>query len=103
MPATRIKLKLGSPEGLHHDRALRAWRWPRPWSSKRQPGWSGLELQVDANGGWDLEDARACCLCWQDLGVVLVEQPLAAAAGPRGRHGRFRGPGPGLPDSPGGR
>jgi len=68
LPATRIKLKLGSPDGLSHDRALvQAVR-----GALRQ----GDELQIDANGGWDLEGAHQMIPWLADQGVVLVEQPL---------------------------
>ena len=36
----------------------------------------GDELQIDANGGWDLEGARQMIPWLADQGVVLVEQPL---------------------------
>ena len=68
LPATRIKLKLGSPDGLSHDIALvQAVR-----GALRQ----GDELQIDANGGWDLEGAHQMIPWLADQGVVLVEQPL---------------------------
>jgi L-alanine-DL-glutamate epimerase-like enolase superfamily enzyme len=68
LPATRIKLKLGSPDGFSHDRALvQAVR-----GALRQ----GDELQIDANGGWDLEGAQQMIPWLADQGVVLVEQPL---------------------------
>jgi hypothetical protein len=41
-----------------------------------------LELQVDANGGWDLATAQTMVPWLADQGVVLVEQPLAALADP---------------------
>jgi L-alanine-DL-glutamate epimerase-like enolase superfamily enzyme len=41
-----------------------------------------LELQVDANGGWDLATAQGMLPWLADQGVVLVEQPLAALADP---------------------
>jgi len=69
LPATRIKLKLGSPDGLEHDRAL-----VQAVRSALRPG---DELQIDANGGWDLEGARQMIPWLAGLGVVLVEQPLA--------------------------
>ena len=37
----------------------------------------GDELQIDANGGWDLGGARQMIPWLADQGVVLVEQPLA--------------------------
>ena len=69
LPATRIKLKLGSPDGLDHDRAL-----VRAVCAALRPG---DELQIDANGGWDLAGARQMIPWLADQGVVLVEQPLA--------------------------
>ena len=69
LPSTRIKLKLGSPDGLDHDRAL----VQAVCSALR----AGDELQIDANGGWDLEGARQMIPWLADRGVVLVEQPLA--------------------------
>ena len=68
LPATRIKLKLGSPDGLSHDRAL--------VQAVRGALRPGDELQIDANGGWDLEGARQMIPWLADQGVVLVEQPL---------------------------
>jgi len=68
LPATRIKLKLGSPDGLSHDRALA--------QAVRGALRQGDELQIDANGGWDLEGAQQMIPWLADQGVVLVEQPL---------------------------
>jgi L-alanine-DL-glutamate epimerase-like enolase superfamily enzyme len=56
LPATRIKLKLGSPEGLEHDRALLEAVSDALERRQQQLG-QGLELQVDANGGWDADGA----------------------------------------------
>ena len=68
LPASRVKLKLGSPDGLDHDRAL----------VEAVAGALGAEaeLQVDANGGWDLAGARLMIPWLEQRGVVLVEQPL---------------------------
>jgi L-alanine-DL-glutamate epimerase-like enolase superfamily enzyme len=74
LPSTRIKLKLGSPDGLEHDRAL-----VRAVRSALRPG---DELQIDANGGWDLDAARQMLPWLADQGVVLVEQPLAPQSDP---------------------
>ena len=77
LPARRIKLKLGSPEGLAHDRQLVeavAASLERRSQERGEP----LELQVDANGGWTLEDAQRMVSWLADQGVVLVEQPLPA-------------------------
>jgi len=69
LPASRVKLKLGSPDGLDHDRAL-----VEAVAAALRPG---DELQVDANGGWDLPGAQRMLPWLAQRGVVLVEQPLA--------------------------
>ncbi len=75
LPASRIKLKLGSPEGLDHDRELvRA--VAAALEQRRQRDGMAIELQVDANGGWSLEQARSMVGWLADQQVVLVEQPL---------------------------
>jgi len=76
LPATRIKLKLGSPDGIAHDRALVLAVRQRLEARGQQRGLA-LELQVDANGGWNLETARAMAAWLAAQGVVLLEQPLA--------------------------
>ncbi|MFZ9946657.1 MAG: dipeptide epimerase [Vulcanococcus sp.] len=74
LPSTRIKLKLGSPDGLDHDRAL--------VQAVRTALRPGDELQIDANGGWDVPGARHMIPWLADQGVVLVEQPLAPQLDP---------------------
>ena len=76
LPASRIKLKLGSPDGLDHDRELVCAVAERLRQRQQQCGQT-CELQVDANGGWDLEAARAMAPWLAMQGVVLLEQPLA--------------------------
>ena len=75
LPATRIKLKLGSPEGLEHDRSLLA-AVAEALERRRQQTGTDPELQVDANGGWDLAAARRMVAPLAQHGVVLLEQPL---------------------------
>ena len=75
LPASRIKLKLGSPDGLDHDRALVRAVTQRLQLRQQQAG-GALELQVDANGGWDLDAARTMAPWLAEQGVVLLEQPL---------------------------
>ena len=72
LPASRVKLKLGSPDGLDHDRAL-----VEAVAAALRPG---DELQVDANGGWDLAGAQRMLPWLAQRGVVLVEQPLPPQA-----------------------
>lgn len=75
LPASRVKLKLGSPEGLAHDQALvRA--VTAALRERQQTTGQAVELQVDANGGWTLAQARSMLPWLADAGVVLVEQPL---------------------------
>lgn len=75
LPATRIKLKLGSPDGVEHDRALVIAVAERLRQRQQQCGGT-CELQVDANGGWNLETAQAMAPWLAEQGVVLLEQPL---------------------------
>jgi len=76
LPATRIKLKLGSPAGIAHDLALLEVVEVALEQRRQQTG-SACELQVDANGGWDLSTAQAMLEPLERAGVVLLEQPLA--------------------------
>jgi L-alanine-DL-glutamate epimerase-like enolase superfamily enzyme len=81
LPARRIKLKLGSPDGAEHDRALvRA--VAAAIRDRSEAGGPTAELQVDANGGWSLEVAAAMAPWLAGEGVVLLEQPLPAQADP---------------------
>jgi L-alanine-DL-glutamate epimerase-like enolase superfamily enzyme len=75
MPASRVKLKLGSPEGLEHDKAL-VQAVAEALDAHGQATGVAAELQVDANGGWDLAAARPMVGWLADAGVVLVEQPM---------------------------
>ncbi|MDH6059717.1 dipeptide epimerase [Chrysosporum bergii ANA360D] len=63
-----FKVKLGSPDGIDADQQmLLAVQQEAP----------GLELFVDANGGWSLENAIYMCNWLADLGIKYVEQPLS--------------------------
>jgi L-alanine-DL-glutamate epimerase-like enolase superfamily enzyme len=76
LPAHRLKLKLGSPDGIGHDQALvRA--VAEALRQRAEERGEILELQVDANGGWDLATAQTVIPWLAQQGVVLVEQPLA--------------------------
>jgi len=69
--------ELGSPtRSRAMTGALGAHSWPRPWRGDgRQPA----ELQVDANGGWDLATAcSADSLAGRAGGGCWMEQPLPA-------------------------
>jgi L-alanine-DL-glutamate epimerase-like enolase superfamily enzyme len=81
LPATRIKLKLGSPDGVAHDLVLLE-AVAAALAHRRQSTGVACELQVDANGGWDLGTARAMLEPLERAGVVLLEQPLAPLLDP---------------------
>ncbi len=68
-----LKIKLGSPEGLEHDKAH--FSAAAESSSAFQPS-----LRVDANGGWSPQDAVHMISWLADRGVEYVEQPLAKGA-----------------------
>ncbi len=63
-----LKIKLGNRDGIGADRAMMlAVKDEMPQS----------KLTVDANGGWNLEDAIEMSHWLADLGVEYLEQPLA--------------------------
>ena len=82
LPATRIKLKLGSPEGLDHDKALLRAVASMLQTRREQTG-EAHELQVDANGGWTVQQAREMQAELVAADVVLLEQPVAARLDPQ--------------------
>ncbi|QEY30893.1 dipeptide epimerase [Synechococcus sp. RSCCF101] len=82
LPASRIKLKLGSSDGPGHDRLLLhavAGALERRREEHGQP----LELQVDANGGWTVESTLRLMPDLVRCGVSLLEQPLPPDPDPR--------------------
>ena len=81
LPASRIKLKLGSPAGIAHDLALLEVVTVALEQRRQQTG-SACELQVDANGGWDLARAQTMLEPLERAHVVLLEQPLAPLLDP---------------------
>ena len=89
LPARRIKLKLGSPEGVEHDRALVTAVAAAIEARQQRLGGVAAELQVDANGGWSLETARAMVGWLAERGVVLVEQPLPPLLDPEADAAQF--------------
>lgn len=66
--ARALKVKLGSPEGIAADQAM--------FAAVEEAVPKGVILRVDANGGWNLADAKAMCRWLADRGVEYVEQPL---------------------------
>lgn len=63
-----FKVKLGSPDGIKADQEMLI--------AVREEA-REQELYVDANGGWNLEDAVTMCNWLAEFGVKYVEQPLA--------------------------
>jgi L-Ala-D/L-Glu epimerase len=63
-----LKIKLGNPAGIGADREMML-------AVKDQM--PNAKLTVDANGGWNLEDAILMSQWLADLGVAYLEQPLA--------------------------
>lgn len=68
--ARALKIKLGSPQGIDADRAMFA----QVAESARA---ASVSLRVDANGGWDVAQARAMMKWLAARGAEYVEQPLA--------------------------
>ncbi len=66
-----LKIKLGSPEGLDHDKAHFE-------AAREASAPFGSSLRVDANGGWSVENARHMVRWLWERDVEYVEQPLAA-------------------------
>ena len=66
--ARKLKIKLGSPDGVEADRAM--------FEAVRQVAIPGIGLRVDANGGWSVDTARPMLAWLAERGVEYVEQPL---------------------------
>jgi muconate cycloisomerase len=71
--AKALKLKLGSPDGLDHDRA--SFEAARGVAMDHE-----VDLRVDANGGWSVEAAKAMLVWLAERGCQYVEQPLPRGA-----------------------
>ena len=65
-----LKIKLGSPEGIDHDKEM----FSAIFEALQN---SFTKLRVDANGGWSVEDAHKMLNWLQERNVEYVEQPLA--------------------------
>jgi L-alanine-DL-glutamate epimerase-like enolase superfamily enzyme len=90
LPASRIKLKLGSPEGLEHDRALLE-AVAMALERRRQELSAPCELQVDANGGWSADATKRMGEPLLEAQVLLLEQPLPAQLDPEADCEAFAG------------
>lgn len=67
-----LKIKLGNPEGIEADRAM--------FLAVQAAAPANLQLSIDANGGWNLEDAIKMCHWLENYGIKYVEQPLSPLA-----------------------
>lgn len=68
-----LKVKLGSPDGVEHDKAHFS-------AAQLAAAPFGAQLRVDANGGWEVETAKHMLAWLAERGVDYVEQPLPAHA-----------------------
>ncbi len=64
-----LKIKLGSPEGRDHDKAHFE-------AARESSARFDVKLRVDANGGWDVNEANMMIPWLAERGVDYVEQPL---------------------------
>lgn len=69
-----LKVKLGSPEGIEHDREVLA------AAQEAAAPFGDIVWRVDANGGWNVPSALSMLPWLAERGVELVEQPLAQGA-----------------------
>jgi muconate cycloisomerase len=68
--ARALKIKLGSPQGTDHDKAI--------YATVRENAPTHLPLRVDANGGWQSVEEATQMIRWlAERGCEYVEQPLA--------------------------
>lgn len=68
--AKAFKVKLGSPQGMESDRLM--------LTAVKEEIPDDAIIYVDANGGWNLEDAVEMSEWLASVGVEYIEQPLAA-------------------------
>lgn len=69
--AKKLKVKLGSPDGLEADKAI--YEAARAGAKR-----FGVSLRVDANGGWEPDGAVEMDRWLAERGCEYIEQPLAA-------------------------
>jgi muconate cycloisomerase len=65
-----LKIKLGSPNGIDYDKEIYSQVLESTKSSK-------ISIRVDANGGWDLDDAKEMIKWLSERNAEYIEQPLA--------------------------
>lgn len=67
-----IKIKLGSPAGIAADQAM--------FSALESEFRPHDKISIDANGGWNLDDAKTMATWLADRNVTYLEQPLPVSA-----------------------
>jgi muconate cycloisomerase len=72
MTVKAVKIKLGNPSGITADQAM--------FQALQQDIREDVQVSVDANGGWTVEDAQTMLTWLADYNIAYVEQPL-----PRGQ------------------
>tara|TARA_Y200000002_G_scaffold381809_1_gene396887 strand:+ start:2156 stop:3205 length:1050 start_codon:yes stop_codon:yes gene_type:complete len=70
IPARSLKVKLGSPKGIYVDMEMFN-------QVLESTGKYNVKLRVDANGGWNLEDAKIMIDWLSKRKCEYIEQPLA--------------------------
>jgi len=70
IPARSLKVKLGSPKGIYVDMEM----YNQVLESTAK---YNVKLRVDANGGWNLEDAKIMIDWLSKRKCEYIEQPLA--------------------------
>ena len=65
-----LKIKLGSPNGIDYDKEIYSQVLESTKSSK-------ISIRVDANGGWDLDDAKEMIKWLSERNAEYIEQPLS--------------------------
>ena len=66
-----VKVKLGSPAGITADQAM--------FEALQDKVPKGAKVSIDANGGWNLQDALTMAHWLAERGVTYLEQPLPVA------------------------
>ena len=64
-----LKVKLGHADGIAADQEIYS-----TVATAASP--FGVPIRVDANGGWNLDDARRMCIWLKERGAEYVEQPM---------------------------
>jgi muconate cycloisomerase len=72
IPYRAVKVKLGNPAGIDADKAMLI--------AVRDEAPANIQMSVDANGGWNLNEAIEMCRWLEKYNINYVEQPLSPLA-----------------------